>query len=363
MRTINFFLWLLGSISIANAGIITVNNTSPSPGQYSDLQTAIDVASSGDTLLIQRSASSYGNVTITKRLVLIGEGALPNKIPQNTSTLGTITLTYNTTTLSSASKSKLIGLSIATISLIEKSTDVNYACDSVSILNCKITTLNLKNRVYDLNVSHSFITSVANGLLFNCRFSNNFLSNFNSLTTLGENNIFLNNLFFTRLTFRGGIIANNIFFNNTGTTFIFGCYNSIVSNNIFYSTSTTFNSSDYIINGNTSVNNQFNINPLFVNPVLFNTVNAYTHTSPASGPFADFHLQTGSPAIGAGTDGTDLGLYGGSTPWRDESTTDSRYRYYPLPDAVPVVTAVTVQNPVVQEGTNLQIQLGATTQP
>src|SRR5690554_6559770 len=95
------------------AGISTVNNTNPSPGQYNDLQTAIDAAQSGDSLLIHRSRTSYGNATITKRLVLIGEGVLPNKSPQGTSSLGNITLTYNTSTLEHASTSKLIGLFIS----------------------------------------------------------------------------------------------------------------------------------------------------------------------------------------------------------------------------------------------------------
>ena len=29
----------------------------------------------------------------------------------------------------------------------------------------------------------------------------------------------------------------------------------------------------------------------------------------------DFHLQTGSPAVNAGTDGTDIGIYGGMLPF------------------------------------------------
>ncbi len=161
----------------------------------------------------------------------------------------------------------------------------------------------------------------------------------------------------------GGIVANNIFYCTTATAFALVAKNSIFSNNIMYGELTPFVATDFSTNGNSSVNNQINISPLFITPIAFNTFFNYTHTSPASGPFADFHLQAGSPAIGAGTDGTDLGIYGGSTPWRDGSTTDSRYRYYPLPDAVPVITGVTVQNPVVNEGGNLQIQLNATTAP
>ncbi|HNW71202.1 MAG TPA: hypothetical protein PKI01_12410, partial [Bacteroidales bacterium] len=33
----------------------------------------------------------------------------------------------------------------------------------------------------------------------------------------------------------------------------------------------------------------------------------------------NFHLQPGCLGIAAGTDGTDLGIYGGSTPWKENS--------------------------------------------
>ena len=345
------------------AGIITVNNTNPSPGQYNDLQTAIDAAQSGDTLLIHRSPTSYGNATITKRLVLIGEGVLPNKSPQGTSSLGNITLTYNTSTLEHASKSKLIGLFISILNVFEKGTDVNFACDSIAISNAKIATIALKGKIYGLALQYSIVNTISGGLLYNCKFSNNLISSAGMSNSDGTGNVFINNLFMTRLSSAGGIVANNVFYANAGAVFPLACKNVIFSNNIFYNTSIPFNPSDFTSNGNTSINNQFNVNPLFVNPITFGALYVYTAIAPTTGPFADFHLQPTSPAINAGTDGTDLGIYGGGVPWRDGSTTDSRYRYFPLPDAVPVITGVTVQNPVVNQGGTLQIQINATTQP
>lgn len=279
--------------------------------------------------------------------------------------IGILTLTYNTTTLEHASKSVISGLSITTINLYEKSSDVNFACDSIQISYCKIATLTLKNNVHFLTIKNSIISVISFGILHNFTAVNNIIYQVNSNGTLGGNNLVANNLIMLRLTLAGGVVVNNIFYTPFGGAFVMQSRNIIFSNNIMYNTApaTPFNSNDYVINGNTSVNNQFNIDPLFVNPIAFNTLNAYTHVAPAAGPFADFHLQAGSPAIGAGTDGKDLGIYGGSTPWRDGSATDSRYRYYPLPDVVPVITGVTVQNPVVNEGGNLQIQLNATTAP
>ena len=366
MKQINITLLLVGLLLVGNysfAGIITVNNNNPSPGQYNDLQTAIDAAQAGDTLLIHRSATSYGNVIITKRITLIGEGDLANKATLSASTLGIVTLNYNTTTLEHASKSKLIGLTIANLNINEKSTDVNFACDSVYISYSKITVITPKNKVNGLTIKYSIINNIVGGQLFNCRFTNNIMNNANMSSVDGSNNILINNIFTQRLNLSGGVVANNIFYANAGVAFLFTCKNVITSNNILYNTTIPFTPTDFTSNGNSSVNNQFNVDPLFVNPVTFNALNAYTHTAPTTGPFADFHLQPTSPAINAGTDGTDLGIYGGGVPWRDGSTTDSRYRYFPLPDAVPVITGVTVQNPVVNQGGTLQIQINATTQP
>ncbi len=345
------------------AGIITVNNTNPSPGQYSDLQTAVDVANAGDTLLIHRSPTSYGNAIVTKRLVIIGEGAMPNKTPLSTSTLGIVTLTYNTMTLEHASKTKLIGLLIGSLNVYEKNATLTNSVDTVEVSYCKINAMTLKNNVYGLKINNSIINNLTNGNLYGSEIKQNIFFSLGASSSAGSNNLVVGNIFAIRLILNGGVVANNIVYNNTTFTTDINCKNVIYSNNLFYVSSSTISTSGFSLNGNTSVNNQFNVDPLFVNPVPFATVSTYTHTTPASSPFADFHLQAGSPAIGAGTDGTDLGIYGGATPWRDGSTTDSRYRYYPLPDAVPVITGVTVQNPVVNEGGNLQIQLGATTTP
>lgn len=346
-----------------SAAILTVNNSNPSPGQYSDLQVAIDAAQAGDTLLIHRSATSYGNATITKRLTLIGEGALPNKTPLNASTLGNITLTYNTSNLEHASKSKLIGLNIVTLNINEKSTDLNYSCDSIIVSYCKISGLNPKNKSFGIQIEYSIINLISGGSLNNWKLSNNIIYSINSLNSDGSNNLLINNLFFFRIMMMGGVAVNNIFYSASTPSFVQNCKNIIFSNNIMGGGATIFNPSDYTINGNNSINNQFNVDPLFINPVSFSVLNTYTHTVPAAGPFANFHLQAGSPAIGAGTDGTDLGIYGGASPWRDGANTDSRFRYFPLPDAVPVITGLSVPNPVVNAGGTLQIQLNATTQP
>ena len=52
--------------------IITVDNSIGSNAQYSDLQTAIDAASSGSIIYIHPSEINYGNITVDETLHLRG---------------------------------------------------------------------------------------------------------------------------------------------------------------------------------------------------------------------------------------------------------------------------------------------------
>lgn len=65
---------LAGLAGLAHAKTITVDNRVGSVAMYSNLQTAIDAAETGDTILIAGSPTGYGNVVVTKRLRLVGPG-------------------------------------------------------------------------------------------------------------------------------------------------------------------------------------------------------------------------------------------------------------------------------------------------
>ena len=70
-----YFLFVLAVTTItANATIRTVNNGSVGAGQYTSVQTAVDASVAGDTIYIHGSQTTYGDVTLNKRLVLIGAG-------------------------------------------------------------------------------------------------------------------------------------------------------------------------------------------------------------------------------------------------------------------------------------------------
>ena len=82
MKTILTSLALSLTVA-ANATIFTVSNNPTIPGQYSDIQTANNVAEPGDTLQLVGSLNSY-SLTLSKRLHIIGPGwGTPPGMPAN----------------------------------------------------------------------------------------------------------------------------------------------------------------------------------------------------------------------------------------------------------------------------------------
>ena len=65
----------------------------------------------------------------------------------------------------------------------------------------------------------------------------------------------------------------------------------------------------------------------------------------------DFNLQTGSPAIGAGIGGVDLGIYGGSYPFSID-----------VGKIVPEVTSLSITNTSVPQGGELEFKFTAVKQ-
>jgi hypothetical protein len=118
-----------------------------------------------------------------------------------------------------------------------------------------------------------------------------------------------------------------------------------------------------IISGtNTGTGNLFNVDPQFTTPSSVSIVLDYTYTNPSVGPFADFHLLSSSPGLNYGTDGTNIGIYGGNYSWIDGSTTDSRYRYFAMPNQVPHMIQMDISNPSLPINGTLNVNFNAKTQ-
>src|SRR5262245_39960419 len=92
-----------------SATVLTVDNNSPSPGQYKSLQSAYTASNPGDSIYISGSVNTYGTATVNKRLTLFGAGYNPAKQNPLVRTTGTLTLD-SILSVSGASGSRIYGI-------------------------------------------------------------------------------------------------------------------------------------------------------------------------------------------------------------------------------------------------------------
>ena len=334
----------------ASSTILTVSNNPSYPAQYSTISAAITAASPGDTIYIYPSGDIYSeNINTSKKLVLIGSGVNPDRPGRLSTRVGGIW----TISGSSASGFMLMGLDMqgSYISLGDPNTFVN----NVVISDCRLNNAELycNNILFENNI----VPSGANASSMNFRgtsqriIQNNIFEH-NIGISAGDviirNNIFASNDA-DRKSFQGinGTatnavqIHNNIFYKNSpegiASNGLGGTYNFLANaeykNNISYLALDPFplnsNSSDNIV-----------ANPLFVNyPV-------------AGGAFSfnyDYTLQPASPAKNYGTDGRDIGMWGGIRPVNKG-----------FEPPIPRIYELTVSNSNVPGGGTIQLTIKAT---
>jgi hypothetical protein len=355
-----------------SAAIITVSNNPNIPGQYSNLQTAIDAAAPDDTLYVQGSVTSYGNITITKKLKIVGSGMLPDNTSHLGTTIGNIFYRVTADGTSSPSGSSITGcnVSILNICVTVNATSTNtYTPSNISIYRNRIASISGNGFGYG---AFSY-----NGI----HIYNNIINTI-SIDRLGGNSV-VNNNYISYVQYTGSIDSGNWVLVNNIVEEIKGCYNATVLNNIIYSyssnysgfkycnfTKNLFYSPNYSYDSNflaspnldntfnTTFDNIFNQNPSFVKYTASNYIYTYSMSNPPSGPFFDFHLNNDSPGKNFGSDGTDIGIYGGTTPFFEGATTDSRFRYFPMP-AMPQMLDLTITNPSIPANSSLNVNFSA----
>lgn len=335
MKKISILLTAFTVSFCASAKVITVNNNTNSPGQYASLQQAIDSASAGDTIYVHGSPTSYGNVNIKKRLNLFGTGHKPSKTNILVSEIGTLQLD-TLSGVSGASGTKINGFVLKDVKgysgsggtkniLINRS----YFSQGSAVVIVRGSGWTLQNCIFIS--SYVNVNNHGNLIIRNNIFSNGYITTSNQSTVIINNNIFTGSAY-ALTSLSNALLANNIFLGCTpnGT----GVDNNSFANNLSYQTSNnTIPAGTNIGSGNFVAQD-----PLFTN-VPTNTFN-YTY---------DFTLSATSPGKNAGTDATDLGVYGGTSPFVDLTGTP----------AIPQVKNLTILNPVISVGDSLQVIIKA----
>lgn len=280
----------LFNVHISFGAKFRVNNNAGVNAPYSSLTAAYNAASAGDTIYIESSPTSYGDLALYKPLVLIGSGYYLSQNPEtqankNASTIGNLIIGN-----SSCSGLKISGLTINVI-------NIYWTISSFNITRCKINTIGygsnvaFYNTIWEQNII-TYMDLAYNPNFYNSYIRNNYIGSTNYGSFCSSNNTLLvTQNVFNAISLNNVMVTNNII---TGNSSFPNCF---TSNNICSGTQLA------AINGN-----QQNVD--------MNTV--FVCWSNCTG-FSDdgrYMLKTGSPAIGAGANGEDCGMYGGSFPYQ-----------------------------------------------
>jgi hypothetical protein len=342
--------FLLSAILVSSlfslATVRTVNNYIANSAQFSTVQPAITASATNDTIYLHGSPVSYGDFTITKRLVIMGAGYnLTNTINNYTTNVGNITV--DTVTVNQA----LSGLTLQGLAI-----NGSIGCagtdraNNVLIDRCRVpaggigligSNWTIKNSFGNLTINMSSVSS--NILISNNILQYLYITNGTSLTN-----------------YAAGVKVSN---NELGSLQLAGSYyvmyvNNIVKNSSNNGTNNTFSRNITFTDGGPSINfpppnntgsgNFNNINPLYIN-----------YSSPwGFGQYSgdllsyDFNYQTGSVAINGGTDSTNIGISGGPYPILTTKIFDGRTK-------IPLVVDVNIENAYVKPGQSIQVHFKA----
>ena len=359
MKKLFYFVVLLATASFT-AQAQTVRYVDNNPGaptasgvNYTTIQAAIDASSPGDIIYIQPSPINYDNPTINKQLKIYGLAPNPEL------NAGARAYVPNFYFNGAAAGTTISGLFIGTINLGYAFVNTGVVIQNNRI-DGTITGNNTTGRSDDVvivgnyfyNASGSHSIDVYNSLNWtianNIFYKNHTQPTYQLFYRMNNSTLFNNNIILSRQNgdsnqsievfwnCDGTQISNNIFIftgNNVANMNLGGNTSLLFNNNLTWGTVTT-------LDPLAGMNNIDDTDPQFVSFDPNNSLNNPSH---------DFHIQGGSPAENAGTDGNDLGVFNGAYPFS--------IRGYPT--ELPYLTDFVIFNNILSEGTDLNINVKA----
>lgn len=281
----------------ALATVRTVSNNPQIPAAFSTIAAAITASAAGDSIYIVGSPTKYGvTITINKRIVLIGPGYFLGAT-QNANVNGAY---MDYIVFGSGSEGSLVtGISVYSFT-------INANVSNITIKSCAageawgtngFSTVTIGAACSNIYILQSILNSVivfdGGGNQNNILIKNCFTKSFNSLPVSATGILYDQ----CRMKAFFGVPPNNNVI-----------YNAVISNSIIEDTGFAGNSS-------------------FVNNIFSNNAVAAGNGNQLSVPISSVilggtgnldvreQLKPGSPAIGAGTTGQDIGPFGGATPY------------------------------------------------
>lgn len=299
---------LLVSLSCLNASaaIWRLNNNPSVDADFRTFAAAHDSASAGDTIYVEGNGMTahYGNINISKKLVLIGPGYFLN---ENDSTYANPNFARFLTIIIHAggAGTELYGLYIYTNDgntnkLYVRASDViisrNYFYqDGYNIIM-------IDANVQNVTITQNYLQEVqVNATVSNIIISNNFVG-YRIYMNSSSSGIITNNTVVHSIdNVYNSQIKNNLTLQNLGGFDALSVNNS--GNNVAYNISATV-----LISGG-------NYGPGNTGSVDMSTVLVGYPTKGTYSTDGRFQLKSGGPAAGAGEGGIDCGMFGGSLPY------------------------------------------------
>ncbi len=323
--TILVLALVLFSINISEAKVWRINNTPGVTADFTDPEIALNstvagkIVATDDTLYLEGSATSYGNMILDKKIVMIGTGyflgtALPDNIGLQASpfesTIGVIEFRL------AGSGSTFIGLAITTFGVSSNAVDSDT--DNITLTRCKIGNIGVYYNLtlgkvlsnWKINKCHIGSINISTIKMENWEITNSIFTSGITASFAGNSVLLIrNNIFRSTVDINNAYFANNLLGNVTLTA-----VNCTVKNNFGVGATT-------LPTGNNNVNNTPDAS-LFVG-LAGNSTDG------------QWKLKAGSPAIGAGE------TVGGITPDCGPFGTADPYLLSGIPP-IPTIYALTV---------------------
>ncbi len=315
------------------ANVITVSNNTINAGQYTSLQTALDNSLVDDTIYVHGSPNDYGNSTVyvKRRVTIIGAGYAPVGTQYNWKTTISYISLDSVPFTDPISGTKIIGVDGYSLNSDAGINDVVVERTQIDYIYVEGDGWMIHNNItYGIDCGNHSNLYIDNNLLGYVNYSN-------SVSVVISNNIFSLYSWDAFYSMTNALITNNIFWYCTATNGTSACT---------FNKNITMNSSSQILPpaGNSGSGNLNNTNPQFMDTSI-----PTSSVSTSSAPGYDWHLKNTSPGKNAGTDGSDIGIYGGTYP-APNLTGASR---------IPQMTLMNIGNAVVPQGGNLNVNFKA----
>lgn len=321
-----FTATLLLVLAFASSFAQTIRRVNNNPGVtgvnvYATAQAAHDAANANDILMIEPSSTSYGDLTLTKPLKVYGNGYFLStntelKADQRSSLMGTVIFATG------SSGSSFNGIQLN-----------GYFGNQVGSTAYNITNITIE-RCYASSLGFTTPYSSGNGQgtasLSNFTIKSSHINtvSFNPIAPATISNVLVsNNIIKNGLNnggsgadyFFNGTVLNNTFNCISGSVITLTLSNSVFENNLItppipgYSNGYNLAFTNVTISYNVSYTNHFTT--INGNQNNFDVASALVGTGTGISDDENYQIKTGSALKTAGSGGTEVGAYGGSTPY------------------------------------------------